>query len=269
MTARQKILLTNDDGYAAVGIRRLYDVLSPCYDVMVVAPEAEQSGISHAFTFNRPLRYTTLPDSIGMPGYMTTGTPSDCVKFAISYLLKEKPDVVISGMNCGENSGISGFYSGTVAAAREGAFWRIPSFAFSLCGGNDAFFTDYARAAKTIVEAIMASPAPSEHGGHVYYNVNFPSCPLIKCKGIKVTRQSLAFFDDRYKRVPIENAPDGFLIYGEKTAVEPSNDFDSRALLNEYATITPLCFDATAHWALPELASLEKNDPRRHFLWMN
>jgi len=258
MIKRLTILLSNDDGYASMGIKRLYEVLSRRHDVIVAAPQEEQSGIGHAFTFNKPLRYSPLPPSVKMPGYMIAGTPSDCVKFAVSYLLKEKPDIVISGMNCGENSGISGFYSGTVAAAREGAFWRIPSFAFSLTdGNNEDFFTAYSQTALGIIESLMARPAPVGGSGSLYYNVNFPSCPPDKCRGIKITKQSCAFFDDRYKRIEVENAADGFIIYGQKTEVEQSDEFDSRALLSGYATITPLCFDATAHWALSESTLLE------------
>ena len=258
MTNHMKILLTNDDGYASVGIKRLFDALSPRHEVVVAAPQEEQSGIGHAFTFNKPLRFEPLPSSASMPGYMIAGTPSDCVKFAVSYLLKEKPDIVISGMNCGENSGISGFYSGTVAAAREGAFWRIPSFAFSLSEGIDEdFFSAYSRTALTIVESVMAAPAIEKDCAQLYYNVNFPSCPPDRCRGIKITRQSCAFFDDRYKRIQVDNAPDSFVIYGEKTEVEPSDDFDSRALLSGFTTVTPLCFDATAHWALTQRTLLE------------
>jgi len=257
MNTRLKILLTNDDSYASIGIKRLYEALSGRHEVIVAAPLEEQSGIGHAFTFNKPISFAELPVSAEMPGYKIAGTPSDCVKFAISYLLKDKPDAVVSGMNSGENSGISGFYSGTVAAAREGAFWRIPSFAFSLMSnGNDDLYSAYSRTAIGIVESIMATPIPPGRDCHLYYNVNFPACAPDKCKGIKVTRQSLAFFDDRYKKIRFENAPDGFVIYGEKTEVEESDEFDSRALISGYTTITPLCFDATAHWALPELQSL-------------
>jgi 5'-nucleotidase len=256
MTSRLTILLTNDDGYDSTGIKRLYDALSARHDVIVVAPSAEQSGVGHAFTFNKPLRFAQLPQSVAMPGYMIAGTPSDCVKFAVSHLLKRRPDAVVSGMNSGENSGISGFYSGTVAAAREGAFWRIPSFAFSLMSiENDEVFIPYFRTALGIFETIMANPVATDQC-HVYYNVNFPACAPDKCKGIKITRQSLAFFDDRYKRISVENAPDEFVIYGEKTAVESSDEYDSRALLSLYTTITPLCYDATAMGALPKLKSL-------------
>jgi 5'-nucleotidase len=258
MTKRLRILLTNDDGYKSAGIKRLYESLVSRHDVVVAAPRDEQSGISHAFTFNRPLSFAKLPEEVCMEGYLVSGTPSDCVKFAISYLLKEKPDIIISGVNNGENSGVSGFYSGTLAAAREGAFWGIPSFAFSLCAGGEDFLVDYSRKALDIIDLVLAAASPSADNNQTYYNVNFPACSEDTCKGIKITRQSLAFFDDRYECIKIKNAQDGYIVYGEKKEIEASDLYDSRALMNHYITITPLHFDATAHWQMQHLSSLER-----------
>ena len=262
MKKRLKILLTNDDGYASAGLKHLHRALSVHHDVVVAAPQEEQSGIGHAFTFNKPIQFAPIPESSDLPGFMIRGTPSDCVKFALSHLLSEKPDIVISGMNDGENSGVSGFYSGTVAAAREGAFWRLPSFAFSLSKGGEDYLSGYAKTALDILDAVIASDGFSlrsdPSGVQVYYNVNFPSCAPDACKGKKVTRQSLAFFDDRYRRISMGQKQDGYIISGEKTEVEDADIFDSRALMNNYTTITPLSFDSTAHWALKDLASLEQ-----------
>jgi 5'-nucleotidase len=258
MTKRLRILLTNDDGYAASGIRKLHDVFARRHDVLVSAPEAEQSGIGHAFTFRKPLSYRALPDSLGMKGWAVSGTPSDCVKFGVSFLLPKRPDIVVSGMNIGENSGISSFYSGTVAAAREGAFWRLPSFAFSVCAQHDENLDAYCEQAAGILDRILTT-GPANNGRVVFYNVNFPDCAPAKCKGVKVTRQSLAFFDDRYKKVSAPGAQDGFVVYGDKVDVEEFDTFDSRAILNNYIAVTPLCFDSTAEWALPLLSALETN----------
>jgi 5'-nucleotidase len=259
MNKRLRILLTNDDGFDSPGIRELYRVLSLEHDVVVSAPEKEQSGIGHAFTFNRPLSYTVLPAETGMRGWAVAGTPSDCVKFAVSHLLEQMPDIVVSGMNIGENSGISSYYSGTVAAAREGAFWRLPSIAFSVCADSEKYLEPYCRTAAEILCRVAAS-GPVCNGKAVFYNVNFPDCSPQACKGIKVTRQSLAFFDDRYKRIASEVAgiQDGFLVYGDKKDVEALDTFDSRALMNNFITVTPLDFDATAEWALPLLTGLEQ-----------
>jgi len=258
MTKRLRILMTNDDGHAAIGIRKLHDVLARHHDVLVSAPEVEQSGIGHAFTFRKSLSYRALPDSLGMQGWAVAGTPSDCVKFAVSFLLTQRPDLVISGMNLGENSGISSFYSGTVAAAREGAFWRLPSFAFSVCAHHEDYLDAYCEQAAGILDRILAS-GPAHNDKIVFYNVNFPDCAPAQCKGVKVTRQSLAFFDDRYQKISTPGSQDGFVVYGDKKDVEELDTFDSRAILNRYIAVTPLCFDATAEWALPFLASLETN----------
>jgi 5'-nucleotidase len=196
-------------------------------------------------------------------GYMVSGTPADCVKFAISYLLPKKPDIVVSGMNIGENSGLSAFYSGTVAAAREGAFWNIPSLAFSVCKESEKHALEYASLVPGIIRSILSSTNNKlllEE--KFFYNINFPPCPLNEIKGTRVTWQSMAFFDDRYERVEVEShkTKEGFLIYGEKKDIEDSNSFDSRALMNNLITITPLSFDSTAQNVIPHLRWLEEVD---------
>ena len=256
MTKRLSILLTNDDGYDSAGLKQMYSALNAEHDVVVAAPETEQSGIGHAFTLDRPLHYRDLPAELGMKGYIINGTPSDCVKFALSVLLKHKPDFVVSGMNIGENSGICAFYSGTVAAAREGAFWRVPSAAFSLCANAGNFVEPYCQRALAIFRGI-AEIGPAKNGRCVFYNVNFPGCAPGKCRGVKVTRQSTAFFDDRYRRVETAVQQPGYVVYGDKKDVEELDTYDSRALMNNYITVSPLGFDATAEWALPLLGGLE------------
>jgi 5'-nucleotidase len=257
MKKHYKILLTNDDGFNSLGLKALYNKLKSNNEVVVVAPIDEQSGIGHAFTLNKPIRYSKLPESCGMNGYSVSGTPADCVKFALSHILKQKPDLVISGMNIGENSGICGYYSGTVAAARESAFWRVPAIAFSLCSGGEKYLNDYCEKALEIFYSI-ANFIPSTNGKPVFYNVNFPSCSPKEHKGIKVTRQSTAFFDDKYKMVKNEKGETGYIVYGDKIALEDHDLYDSRALLNNYITVSPLYFDATADWVIPIIKDIEK-----------
>jgi 5'-nucleotidase len=255
-----KILLTNDDGYKAPGILHLFNVLRVDHDVTLVAPETEQSGIGHAFTFNRALSYRPFKNDAGVEGFAVAGTPSDCVKFAVSHLLPEKPDIVVSGINLGENSGTAGYYSGTVAAAREGAFWRIPSMAFSVCVEGRDHMAGYADIAKNIFEklSVLHAGKAGQNGSiPVFYNVNFPGCRPDKVKGVRATRQSLAFFDDRYRR---EDAADGssfFWLYGDKKDLEQSDLYDSRAIESGYIAITPLDFDSTATAALTYLSDLD------------
>lgn len=266
MDSKPTILLTNDDGYQSEGIKYLYDILSFDYKVIVVAPQCEQSGVGHSFTFNTPLHYEKIPESTGLKGFFVSGTPSDCVKFAVSYLLKSKPDIIVSGMNIGENSGLSAFYSGTVAAAREGAFWNIPSFAFSICADAKKWASDYVKLVPQMIKDITSSKMGFFNvENRVYYNINFPCCPYHEVKGTKVTNQSLAYFDDRYEKIEVQShkTGEGFMICGEKKNIELSDGFDSRALLNNNITITPLFFDATAYNAIACLRWLEENYTKR------
>ncbi len=267
MSEKKRILLTNDDGYAAAGIAALYEALCPCYDVTVIAPELEQSGVGHAFSYNNPLYYRQIPARFGIPGYIVSGTPSDCVKFGVVHIMESKPDIVVSGMNVGENSGISVFYSGTVAGAREGAFWQIPSVAFSLSESGSKFLSEYTSIASDLLEKIIKVDkryfAEQTHN-RVFFNVNFPSCSPGKSKGIRVTRQSLAFYDDRYVSRKTDEGTEQFWLTGEKRGVEESESYDSRALDSGYITITPLNCDATSHAAIEHLAALEKNRLREN-----
>lgn len=267
MSEKKRILLTNDDGYAAIGISSLYAALSREYDVTVVAPELEQSGVGHAFSYNSPLYYRKIPSNIGIPGYIVSGTPSDCVKFGVVHIMNKKPDIVVSGMNVGENTGISVFYSGTVAGAREGAFWQIPSVAFSLTESGSAYLNDYAAVACDILGKIIKVDteyfAETTHN-RVFFNVNFPSCKPQSCRGIRATRQSVAFFDDRYVSRKQDDGTEQFWLSGEKKGLEKSDIYDSRALENGYITITPLNCDATSHAAIDHLAALENNSLREN-----
>jgi 5'-nucleotidase len=268
--ARRKptLLLTNDDGMHAPGIRVLYEQLTGDATVTVVAPEREQSGVGHAFTFNAPIHFEKTDRDHVPPGYIVSGTPVDCVKFAVSHIMKKHPDIIVSGLNLGENSGLSAFYSGTVAAAREGAFWDIPSIAFSLCIEGKEHLNAYAAMAPAIMRQLVCADGKKKRrrGTRVYYNVNFPACKPSKVRGIRVTRQSRAFFDDRYERMEVatHRTGEGYMIIGEKIDIEKSNDYDSRALMNGYITITPLNFDATAGEGIAALRGVINKDRIEH-----
>ncbi len=241
------ILLTNDDGIEASGIYHLYHALKKRgEDVTVIAPHEEASGSSHAFTLDRPLYYTAW-EREAIQGFRVRGTPSDCVKFGVSHLLAHKPDVVLSGINHGDNSGLSAFYSGTIAAAREGAFWGIPSFAVSRRGGRGLVdFSGIAEIALDILFSILEKgySASLEGRNRCFYNINFPDCPVTEIGGIAVTRQSCAFFSDHY--VPVDGDEEGgFMLQGEMCNVEESTEYDVHALDCHHIAITPLQFDAT------------------------
>jgi len=246
MNRKLRVLLTNDDGFSAPGIQHIYTALKDDFEVTVVAPEEEQSGIGHAFTYHKPLVVNEREFKGGI-AYVVSGTPADCVKFGLSYLMDEMPDSIVSGINNGGNTGIAGFYSGTVAAARESAFWQVTGIAFS-CGGEDAnkYMADYADVSRKILYRFLSEKTSRNNGNMVYYNVNFPSCHPEDCAGIKVTRQSLSFWDDIYTPGKKENGTVEYLLNGERKDVEESNEYDTRAIENKYIAITPLQIDATA-----------------------
>ncbi len=256
MDRKLRILLTNDDGFSAPGIHHIYTALKDDFEVTVVAPEEEKSGIGHAFTYHKPLTFHehSFQD---VTGYKVAGTPADCVKFALSHLLAERPDIIVSGINNGTNAGIAGYYSGTVAAAREGAFWKITGIAFSLGEKTPEYMAEYALVAKTILQKIAAEKTLQRNGNKIYYNVNFPSCAHGECAGIKVTRQSLSFWDDRYTPVTNEKGTVEYWLNGVRKDVEARNEYDARAIENNFITITPLHIDATASDGLASLAYLE------------
>jgi 5'-nucleotidase len=253
MGRQSTIIVTNDDGYRAPGIKALSAALRARNDdVIVVAPEEEQSGVSHSFTYRREIRCRENASNGSCRTVVVSGTPVDCVKFALSAVLDTPPALVVSGMNVGENTGVSGFYSGTVAAAREGAFWGVPSIAFSLCSQGAAYLDQWCRAAARLVSAWMKADLQPfrEADGAVFYNINFPGVRPASAQGVRITRQSMAYFADRY--VPVGHIA-GETLYelkGEKRAIEPSDEYDSRAIDNGWITITPLHFDATASSAI-------------------
>jgi 5'-nucleotidase len=254
MSEKKTVLLTNDDGFHARGIKCLYDVLSPLYNVIVAAPQKEQSGVSHTFTFMRPLSCHEAGSSDPMPGYIIDGSPADCVKYAISSLIKKLPDLIVSGINDGDNSGVAAFYSGTVAAAREGAFYGIPSFAFSMWNRNNQFMPQYAEMAPMLIDEILSTPLP-QLDTRVFYNINFPACDPVDSKGFKITWQSMANYEDSYKKIEDEKHPSygKYQVYGDRYKMEQSTAFDARAVMENYIAITPLNIDSTAHWMMPYL----------------
>ncbi len=260
MCREQKtLLITNDDGYNSKGIQLLFNILKNDYHIVIVAPESEKSGVGHSFTYHHPIIYEKISDGYADNIYSVNGSPADCVKFAVSHLLSAFPDIIVAGLNIGENSGISSFYSGTVAAAREAAFWKIWSFAFSLCEEAERYSDQYVRTIPTLIQKIIN--VKKGFSENIFYNINFPPCHPEKVKGIKITRQSMAFFNDKYEKIELEYekySKFGYKIYGEKVGIESSDEYDSRALLDGWITITPLSFDSTAYAEMIEIKKVEK-----------
>ncbi|MBN1981803.1 MAG: 5'/3'-nucleotidase SurE [Chitinivibrionales bacterium] len=262
------ILLTNDDGYHSLGIQSLAAELEKSHAVCIVAPQSQQSGISHAFTCRTPLQYSYLSQhhfSNGTDVYTVAGTPADCVKFGLSQLLDRQPDIIVSGINEGDNAGIASFYSGTVAAAREAAFYHLTAVAYSIHMQGWQFQHEYAPVAAAMTGRFLSHAHGGPHSPGTFYNVNFPARHLSDCCGVKVTRQSCGFYQDTYRKVTLNDGSDGFLLEGVKARNETTYEYDVWALDQGYITITPLQFDATAYSALSAMSALEKDfdDMRR------
>lgn len=240
-----RILLSNDDGYQARGLRTLAEHLKPIADVVVVAPDRNRSGASNSLTLETPLRVERVEPNL----YYVNGTPTDCVHIAITGLLDQEPDVLISGINNGANLGDDVLYSGTVAAAMEGRFLGIPSIAVSLVLNGFEHYETAAQLVRKLVERNVTDPLPTDS----ILNINVPDVPFADLKGVRATR--LGF---RHKSEPVvkELDPKGKPIYwigpaGAGQDVGPGTDF--HAIAESCVSVTPLKVDLTAHAALGSL----------------
>ena len=233
-----KILVSNDDGVHADGIRVLSAALSALADVVVVAPDRNHSGASHSLTLENPLRVETMAHN----GFMAVkGTPTDCVHLAVNELLKPLPDMVVSGINHGANLGDDVIYSGTVAAATEGRHLGLPAMAVSLVGSEH--FASAAHYACRLVQGLMRNPLPADQ----ILNVNVPDLPLAEIKGIRVTRLGCRH---PAEAVIVEQDPRGRPIYwiGPPGATQDAGDgTDFAAIEAGFVSITPLQVDMTAY----------------------
>ena len=233
-----KILVSNDDGVHADGIRILSEALRQIADVVVVAPDRNHSGASHSLTLENPLRL----ESMAHNGFIAVkGTPTDCVHLAVNALLSPLPDMVVSGINHGANLGDDVIYSGTVAAATEGRHLGLPAMAVSLVGSKH--FASAAHYACRLVQGLMRSPLPADQ----ILNVNVPDLPLAQIKGIRVTRLGCRH---PAEAVIVEQDPRGRPIYwiGPPGASQDAGEgTDFAAVEAGYVSITPLQVDITAY----------------------
>jgi 5'-nucleotidase len=242
-----KILISNDDGYRAPGIEALASALAPIAEITVVAPESNRSGSSNSLTLDRPLRVFRSPGGI----YSVNGTPSDCVHVALTGLLAEKPDLIVSGINQGQNMGDDTLYSGTVAAATEGYLFGIPAIAFSQVEHGWAHLDSAARVARDIVERKLDAL-----GSPFLLNVNIPNLPFDALAGIKATR-----LGKRHQSEPVIRSADPhgneiFWIGPAGRAKDDGEGTDFRAVAQGYISITPLQIDLTHTAMLDPLRSL-------------
>jgi 5'-nucleotidase len=242
-----KILISNDDGFRAEGIRRLREALATLAEVTVVAPDRNRSGASNSLTLDVPLRVFESEPGV----YFVPGTPTDCVHLAISGLFDFEHDMVVSGVNDGPNLGDDVLYSGTVAAAVEGRFLGLPTIAVSLCtgGAGGGHFATGAEVARRLVAQLLRHPLESA----LILNVNVPDVPFDRLRGFRASR--LGF---RHPSAPVMRAQDprGRAVYwvgpaGAEQDAGPGTDFDTVA--QGYVSVTPLQVDLTRHAALPAL----------------
>jgi 5'-nucleotidase len=251
-----RILLTNDDGIYAPGLRALRKELLELGSVTVVAPATEQSAAGHSVTLLTPLLVNEVYEDDGTTfvGWAVEGRPADCVKLALLELLREPPDVIVSGMNAGSNAGINVLYSGTVAAAIEGAFYRHTAIAVSLEYDKKIYdFPTGARYARKVIEQILAHPSPPGS----LFNVNLPVLERGPIKGVKVLPQNISPYQEKFDRRVNPRGRTYFWTSPEFHCPEPHPDTDVTALAEGYITVTPLQFDLTAHSRLQQLRQWE------------
>ena len=247
---RPLILITNDDGIQAKGIRSLIEVAMQFGDIVIVAPDKPQSGMGHAITVNNVLRLNTSPLYENLNAFTCTGTPVDCVKLAISEVLEGKPDLLLSGINHGENSASNVLYSGTMSAAVEGAMENIPSIGFSLLDFDpDADFSG----AQMVAEKVIAQVLNNRFPPSICLNVNVPQLPPEEIKGIRVCRQAKAYWADNFDKRHDQFGKPYYWLTGDFNRSDRSEDTDIYALDNGYASVVPTQFDMTAYHVISEL----------------
>lgn len=256
---RPLLLISNDDGYAAKGIRELVKMVSAYGDVIVCAPESARSGFSCAFSATIPLRLQLREKRPGVEVWSCNGTPVDCVKMALAELCPRRPDMVIGGINHGDNASVNVHYSGTMGVTIEGCLKYIPSVAFSLCDHNeDADFAPLRPYIQTITQRILADGLPNG----VCLNVNFPgndsrsSRDSSSYKGVRICRMAKGSWGNEVTRCHHPRGYDYWWMVGHYTNDEPeAEDTDNWALSHGYVAITPTQIDVTAYQALDLIKS--------------
>jgi len=236
-----KILVTNDDGIDAPGIQVLAEALKELGEVTVVAPLKEQSAVGHGITMQIPLRVTKYQKNGKFFGYAVSGTPADCVKIGIRNILKEKPDLVVSGINHGSNTAINIIYSGTVSAAREAAIMDVPSIAISLTNHEATDFTYSGKIARLVASKLIGKDLPVG----TLLNVNIPDIPAEQIKGILLTKQGKSKWDDIYEERKDPYGRAYYWLTGTLVEVDNQMDTDQFAIKNNYISVTPIHFDLT------------------------
>ncbi len=238
------ILVVNDDGITAPGIKALIEVAEKIGEVVVVAPDSPQSGMGHAITLGKPLRLKENKLFEPIKAYECSGTPVDCVKIAVDKVLKRKPDLCISGVNHGSNSSINVIYSGTMSAAVEAALEGIPSIGFSLL--DFSWEADFSHA-KEYIEKIITQVLINGLAEDTLLNVNIPAKTEESLKGMKICRQAYAKWQEEFDERKDPHGRPYYWLTGKFVNKDKGEDTDEYALANNFVSVVPVKFDLTAH----------------------
>jgi len=247
------ILVSNDDGIRAAGIRSLAAALESVGEVWIVAPDREQSAASHSLSLHRPLRV----EQLGPRRYAVDGTPTDCVNLAINGIMSKRPDLVVSGINHGANMGDDITYSGTVSAAMEGTLLRIPSIAVSLVWREDLDFTAAAQFAQRLAISVLEHGLPRD----TLLNVNVPSIPGSQLRGYLITRQGKRKYGDAIVEKVDPRGKKYYWIGGEDLGFVAAEGTDFTAVEGGYISVTPLHMDLTNYASIAQVSELEVQWP--------
>lgn len=251
---KPQILITNDDSISAGGIAALIEAARPFGDLLVVAPDKPQSGMGHAITIHDPIRLAKSHLYPGVEAYACSGTPVDCVKLGIYELLGAKPDLILSGINHGENSSTNVLYSGTMSAAIEGAMEGVASFGFSLADFSaNADFS----AAQFYVTYLLEQYFQKGFEPSICLNVNVPKLPLSEIKGLRFCKQAHAYWADRFEKRTDQFGRDYFWLTGEFADLDQRPDTDLHALKEGFVSVVPTQYDLTAYAYLTQFKSWE------------
>lgn len=258
MSIKPLILITNDDGITAPGIRALIEVMLTIGDVIVVAPNSPQSGMGHAITLDSTLHVERInPTQNTHVEYSCSGTPADCVKLGIREILDRRPDLCVSGINHGSNASINVIYSGTMSAALEAGIEGIPAIGFSLLDYNwNANFEAAKPFVKTITKNVLQNGLPEG----VVLNVNIPNIEKNSIRGIKVCRQAKGNWEEAFDKRKNPQGKDYYWLSGKFVNLDNKNDTDEWALKNNYVSVVPTLFDLTAHKHIKLLNTWNLND---------
>ena len=248
---RPLILVTNDDGINAPGIRTLISIMKDIGDIVVVAPDSPQSGMGHAITINSTLHSSRItPKDSEITEYSCSGTPADCVKLAINELMPRKPDLCVSGINHGSNSSINVIYSGTMSAAIEAGIEGIPAIGFSLL--DYRWNADFEQS-KNFISMITLNALNNGIPKGVVLNVNIPSVRKSDIKGVKICRQAMAYWIEEFDKRKNPLGQEYYWLTGKFINEDLGEDTDEWALNNNFISIVPVKFDLTAHHAIKGL----------------